>query len=180
MAQDQRRDRIGKRDTADDFGSDLRMPLNFLEFFLCQRPWFRQDVFGDRELADVVQERRCLETLDFHVRHPERRRNLDGIDLHTPDVPLADFVLGVDGQGECFDRREMEIRDLLHPLLLFGAALNQECVRAVGEEEWRSRQRRPSRTRRMLRSISLGEAHGEGGRRGEARSRTVGWLVAPS
>ena len=73
VAEDQRRDRIRKRHAGDDLRADLRMDADLLEFFRRQRPGLREDVLGHRELADVVQQRRGLDALDFSaptVRSP--------------------------------------------------------------------------------------------------------------
>ena len=73
VAEDQRRHRIRERHGADDLGADLRMHADLLELFLRQRAGLRQDVLRHRELADVVQQRRGLDALDFGVGHAERR-----------------------------------------------------------------------------------------------------------
>ena len=57
MAQDQRRDRIGKRDRRDDVGADLRDDADLLELLRGERPRLREDVLGHGQLADVVQQR---------------------------------------------------------------------------------------------------------------------------
>ena len=65
VAEDQRRHRIGERHRGDDLRADLRVNADLLEFFLRQRAGLRQDVLGHRQLADVVQQRRGLDALDF-------------------------------------------------------------------------------------------------------------------
>ena len=65
MAENQRRHRIGERHRRDDLGADLRMDPDLLELFLRERARLREDVLGDGELADVVQQRRRLDALDF-------------------------------------------------------------------------------------------------------------------
>ena len=54
VAQDERRNRIGERHAADDFGSHLRVDADLLKLFLRERAGFGEDVFRHRELADVV------------------------------------------------------------------------------------------------------------------------------
>ena len=65
MAQNQRRDGVGERNRRDDFGADLGVDADLLEFFLGQRSGFRQDVLGHRELPDVVEQRRRLDALNL-------------------------------------------------------------------------------------------------------------------
>ena len=113
VAEDQRRHRIRKRHAADDFGADLRVDADLLELFLRQRSGLRQDVLGHRELADVVQQRRGLDALDLVLRHAERARQPGGVHLHAADVALRGLILGVDGQRQRLDRRQMQVRHLL-------------------------------------------------------------------
>jgi hypothetical protein len=119
VAEDQRRDRIRKRHAADDFGADLRMNPDLLEFFLGQRPWFREDVLGHRQLADVVQQRGGLDALDLGFGHAKRARQPRGVDLDAPDVALRGLILRVDGERKRFNRGQVQIRHLRHvPLLI--------------------------------------------------------------
>ena len=62
MAQNQRRNRIWERHARDDFGADLRMDPDFLEFFRRQRTGLREDVFRDGQFPDVMQKRGGLDT----------------------------------------------------------------------------------------------------------------------
>ena len=50
-----------KRDGLDDLGADLRVNLHLLALVRGQRAWLREDVLGNRKLADVVQERGDLD-----------------------------------------------------------------------------------------------------------------------
>src|SRR5215468_6881576 len=58
MAKNQIVDRAGERNVAQDLRSDARMNLDALELLGGQRGRFGQDVFGNRQVADVVQQRR--------------------------------------------------------------------------------------------------------------------------
>ena len=131
MAENERRDRIRERHAADDFGADLRVNADLLELFLRQRARLRQDVFGDGELADVVEQRRGLHTLNFVVRHAERARQSGGVHLHPADVALGRLILGVDGERQRFDRGQMQVRNLLHVPLLILDAPEVDLVGAV-------------------------------------------------
>ena len=128
VAEDERRHRIGERHAADDLGADLRVDADLLELLLRERSRLGEDVLGDRELADVVQERRRLHALDLGVRHAERPRQARRVDLDAPDVALRRLVLRVDGERERFDGRQVQVRDLLHvPLLILHAARGRPC-----------------------------------------------------
>ena len=142
MAEDQRRDRIGERHCRDDLRPDLRMDADFLEFLLCERARLRQHVLGHGELADVVQQRGGLDALNLVRRQSRRSRQAGRIHLYPPDVRLRRLILGVDGAGQRFDGREMQIRGLLDvPLLVLDAA-HVDLIGAVGQIDRRERQRR--------------------------------------
>src|SRR2546422_3820529 len=53
----------------DDLSAHLRVDADFLELFLRQRARLRQDVLGDRELADVVQQRRDRKSTRLNSSH---------------------------------------------------------------------------------------------------------------
>ena len=157
MAEDQRRDRIRERHRADDVRADLRMRANLLELFRRQRPRLREDVLGHGELADVVQQRCRLDALDVVVRHPERPRHRGGVELHAADVRLRGLILGVDGERQRLDRREMQIGHLAHVALLVLDAPEVDLVGAIRQVERRGRERRDP-LRRPARSPSTSRA----------------------
>src|SRR5262245_533985 len=66
VAKNQFVDWAGERNVAQDLGSDARMNLDALELLGGERGRFRQDVLRNRQVADVVQQRRRSHGL--HVR----------------------------------------------------------------------------------------------------------------
>ena len=161
MAEDQRRDRIRERHRADDVGADLRMGADLLELFRRQRPRLREDVLGHRQLADVVQQRCRLDALDLVVRHAHGPGDGGGIELDAADVRLRGLVLGVDGEGQRFDRRQVQVRHLADVALLVLDAPEVDLVGAVGEDERRQRQRRDP-VRRQVDDQPGGDGGGAG------------------
>ena len=141
MAEDQRRHRVRERDGADDVGADLRVRADLLELFGRERPRLRQDVLGHGQLADVVQQRGRLDSLDVVLGHPERAGERRGVQLHAPDVGLRGLVLRVDRQRERFDRRQVQVRHLAHVALLVVDPAEIDLVAAVGQVERRRRER---------------------------------------
>ena len=128
VAEDERRHRVGERHRADDLGADLRVDADLLELLLGERSRLRQDVLGHRQLADVVEQRRGLHALDLVVGHAERLGDAGGVDLHAADVALRGLVLGVDGQRQRLDRRQVQVGHLLHvPPLVLDAARGRPC-----------------------------------------------------
>ena len=148
VAQNERRDRIGERNTSNDLGPDLRMNSNFLEFFLRERARLRKNVLGYRQLADVVQERRSFHALDLALGHPDAFRKARGKDLHPTDVRLAGAILRVDRQRQRFNSREVQIRDFLHVTLLVLDAAQIDLVAAIGEIQRRRGEHRDPVVRR--------------------------------
>jgi hypothetical protein len=51
-----------------------------------ERAWLRQNVFGHRELADVVQQRRGAHALHFERGQAHLGCEVRGVELHAPDV----------------------------------------------------------------------------------------------
>jgi hypothetical protein len=144
VAQDQRRHRIRERHGADDVGADLRVDANFLELLLRQGTRLRQDVLGHRELADVVQQRRGLDALNFRVGHAEPARDARGIDLDTADMRLRGLIFRVDRERQRFDGGQVQVRHFLNVTTLVVDATEVNLVGAVGEvERRRGQQRQP-------------------------------------
>ena len=164
MGEDQWRHGVRKRNGGDDFGADLGMDADLLEFLLGQRSRLRQDVFRDRQLPDVVQQRGRLDALDVGCRQTEGPRQSGGVQLHAPDVHLGQLVLRVDGAGEGFDRGQVQIRSLLHVALLVFDPPHVDLVGAVREVQRRERQRRQPVPRVV---------HERGGQRGGAGAHEV-------
>ena len=112
MIQDQRRDGVRERHRRDDLGADLRMDPDLLKLFVGERTWLREDVLGDGQLSDVVQQRGCLDRFDLGVGHAECLGQARGIDLDAANVVVRRVILGLDGQRERFHRGQMQ---LAHP-----------------------------------------------------------------
>src|SRR5207245_11279226 len=110
MAEAEWRNRVREGHAADDLRADLRMDANLLEFFLSERTRLRQDVFGHRELPDVMQQRGGLHALDLVFRHAARARESGGVPLHAPAVALRRLILHLDGQRVPLDRRALLAR----------------------------------------------------------------------
>src|SRR5208337_4486118 len=95
MGSNDRYDRVGELHAFEDFRSDKRMNLHFLEFFRRQAAWFRNDMFGDRELSDVMQQGSGLQGLHFVMLDVEVLRDLNGIDAHSLQVIVSSLILGL-------------------------------------------------------------------------------------
>ena len=65
-----RGDRIGKGDALQDFSADDGMDLHLFELFRRQSAGLVDDVLGNGELADIVQQRGSAKGFDFLGRTP--------------------------------------------------------------------------------------------------------------
>ena len=130
MAFDVRRDRIRERHGADDVCADLRVDAHALVLVGRQPPRLREDVLGDRQLADVVQQRGHLHAFHLVRRHACCAGELRGSGLHAADVvvvrPMRSIEgLGarVDGERERLDAVNVQLGHLLQvPLLILDPA----------------------------------------------------------
>ncbi len=142
MAVDDRRDRIGKRHRRDNLGAHLRMHLHPLELFVGQRTGLRQDVLRHGELADVVQQRRRPDALDVGRRHAHDARQPSGMHLDATDARGRRLVLGVDGQRQRLDGRQVHVRHLAGASPFVFHAIGVDPVGPVRQVERTDQQRR--------------------------------------
>jgi hypothetical protein len=111
-----------------------------------ERTRLREDVLRDRELADVVQQRRGLHPLDLALRHVQRPSQRRRVELHAADVRLRRLVLCVDRERQRFNCGQVQIRGFLHTALLFLDASAVGLVAPVRQGEWREgEQHQPGR-----------------------------------
>ena len=150
MALDDRRHGVREGHVRDDLGADLRMDLHPLELFLRQRARLRQNVLGHGQLADVVQQRGGSQALDVRLRHAHRLGNAGRVGLHLANVRRRRLVLGVDGQRERLDRRQVQIGHLSHAALLGIHAIEVEPVGPVDQIQRNQHQRDQARVGRLV------------------------------
>ena len=118
------------------------MNLHFFEFFRRQAARFRDDVLGNRQLADIVQQGRGLQGLHPLPVNLKFLRNLDGVDANSLQVVVSCLILGLDGECQRFDGAHMQVSHLFDvPLLVFQFA-EVKAVRTVDEVHHRKRQQR--------------------------------------
>ena len=84
------------------------MNLHLLEFFRRQFSRLRNDVLGHRKLSDVVQHRCRLQCLSLVRAQSQFLGQFHGVHAHPLQVLASRFVLGFDGQRQCFDRPQMQ------------------------------------------------------------------------
>ena len=111
---DNRHHRIGKADALQDLRSDYRVNLHLLELFRGKPARFRNDVFGNGQLANVVQEGGGLQSFHRLRRDVQIFRDFDGINAHALQVIVGGVVFGLNSERQGFDGAHVEIRHLLH------------------------------------------------------------------
>ena len=163
VTKDNGRHRHGERHGRDDLGANLRMDANLGELLGRERPRLRQDVRRDGELPDVVQQRRGAHRLDFARGHVEHLGQTGRVGLHAPDVDTGHLVFRVDGRGQRFNRRQVQVGGLLHVALCLEPA-QIDAIGAIGEVDRREGQRRQPHANPV---------HDPGGERGRAGADEV-------
>ena len=140
VAENQRRDRIRKRNARNDFRADLGVNPNFLEFLRRERTRLRKNVLGNRQLSNVMQKRRGLDRLYFLARNPNRFGEPAGVELHAENVRIAHLIFRVDRPGERFDSGEVQVRRAL--AVPFGLETpHMDFVGAIRQIDRRQQQR---------------------------------------
>ncbi len=134
VGRDQRGDRVGEGHVLQDLRPYDRVGLDLLELLERQRPGLREDVLGHGQVADVVQQRRRLESRDFVLRHADDPREADRVRLHLADLHRGRAVPGLDGQRKRLDRGELHLRRALHLGLFLLDPVDEEAVAPVRED----------------------------------------------
>ena len=116
-------DRVREPDAADDTGAHSRVNLHLLELGGGQLAGLVEYVFGDGELAHVVQERARLQRFEFRVAHVQESSEFDGVDARTAYVPVRGLVFRVNGDCQRLDGAHVQLRRLTRaPQLFFQSA----------------------------------------------------------
>ena len=131
VREDQRCHRVRERHRLQDLRSHPGMDLQPLELFVRQRALLRQDMLGDRQVADVVQQRRGSDPAHRVFTHPDGARETFTVGLHQLQEVARREVLGVDGEGQRFDDCQLQFGHLPHLPLFFGDALRVHPVAAI-------------------------------------------------
>ena len=106
---DDRQDGPGERDRVEDGRADLRVLLDLGELLLRQPPRLEQDVLRDAEFADVVQQRPGRQAVQVVPGQPHVPGGGDGVALDAQDVLVGVLVLGVNGEREALDGRQVQV-----------------------------------------------------------------------
>ncbi len=98
---------------------DQRMDLHLLEFFRRQSPRLRNNVLRNRQLPNVMQQRRRLQRFHLGFAHVELFGHLDRIHSDPLQMVMRRLVLRLNCQRQRFNRAHVQVRHLFHvPLLV--------------------------------------------------------------
>lgn len=89
-------DRVGETYTLENVRSDNRMDLHLREFFLRQFAWLIKDVFGNRELANVVQQGSGKQGPHLQIIQTERLAHPRHIDADAQKVIMGALIFSLD------------------------------------------------------------------------------------
>src|SRR6266513_4434337 len=100
MSSDDRHYGIRKPHTLQNFRAHQGMNFHFLKFFRGEPSGLRDDVFGHREFADVVQQRGGMQSLKLRSIHSQFLGYFDGIDTDALQMFMSSVILGFNGQRQ--------------------------------------------------------------------------------
>ena len=113
MRPDDRHDRIRKFHLFENLRPNNRMNLHLLEFFRSKFAGLGNDVFGNGEFADVMQNRRSLQSLGIVLAETKIFRNFHSVDANPLQVIVSGVILGLNCQRQGFDGSQVKVGYLL-------------------------------------------------------------------
>ncbi len=116
------------------------MDLHLFEFFRSQRAGLGDNVLGNRQFADVVQQRRRAERLHLVGRKTQPFGYFNGVDAHTLQMIVRGMVFGLNRQRQGLNRPQLQSCHGFHvPLFIFQFA-QVHPVGAIDHEHGRESQ----------------------------------------
>ena len=129
------RHRPGKLDVLQDIIPRLRMRLDQAELHLRQLRRFAQDLRRQRDLPDVVEERRHPDSVEILIRKPHLHRDRPRQIRNPPLMAGGIGILRFDGQGQRFERcphRPPQVDQRPVQVLLLLATVRERPLEVVG------------------------------------------------
>src|ERR1700734_1072642 len=145
---------IRKLDLFQNLSPDDGMDLHLLEFFGREFPRLRDDVFRNRELADVMQNRRSLQGFGFVFVQAKIFGEFHGVNAHPLKMLVGGVVFGFDGEHESFNGWQVKIRYLIG---MSGFILELAQIKPGGPVH--EVNRRQDEKRRLPSDMPVQEAH---------------------
>ena len=113
-------DRIGKVHSPKNIATDGRMDFHFGEFRLRKFTWLIENVFWDRELSDIMQQRASEQRLQLRFSKPKELSHLCGIDLSSTHVPMGRLIFSVDSDSQRLNGIHVNVGHFLYMLATYG------------------------------------------------------------
>ncbi len=132
MVSDDGHDRIREVDAFQNLGADQRVGFELFELFAGEFAGLGDDVFGDGQFADVVEQGGGLQRLQVLSGYAEFTAEFHGVDLDALQVVVGGMVLGVNRQCQSLNGAQVQRGHLLG-VVLFGFQFLQ--VHSVGAKD---------------------------------------------
>ena len=149
MGTDDRRNRIREADLLHDLSAHDGVGFHLLELVRSKFAGLRDDVFGDREFADVVQQSGGAESFELALAQSQFFADGDGVDFDSFEMVVGGLVFCLYGERKHFDRSAMERGDffgvgalLIGTFFFIFQAAHIQAVRAIDDVENRQQQER--------------------------------------
>ncbi len=100
----------------EDLRAELNVRLHGFPFIRIERAALVQNIFGNADLADVVEDGAKSNFFDFYVGHVQGFGDERGVSGNLLRVALSVVILGVDGEGQGRDGIEDRLRKRVRSL----------------------------------------------------------------
>src|SRR3989454_480420 len=126
-----RNNRVREFNSSQNIRTDNRMNFHFLELFRSKTSWLGENVFGDRELANVVQHGGGANGIQLGFIQPKVLGNLDRINLHPAQMIVGGVILRFNREGKRLDGAQMKRSNFLGVFLLGSETAQVSLIGAV-------------------------------------------------
>jgi hypothetical protein len=96
------------------------MDFHFGEFRLREFAWLIENVFWDRELSDIMQQRPSEQRLQLRFSKPKEFSHLCRVDLGSTHVPMSRLIFSVDGYSQRLNSIHVNVGHFLYVLATYG------------------------------------------------------------
>ena len=146
MVADNGRHRVGEAHSFQDLGAHHRMNLHLFEFFPRQFAGLRNDVFGNGQLADVVQQRGRAQSFQLAFIQAHVLAHFNGVHLHPLQMVVRGVILGFNRESKRFDGSEVQRCHLFGVFLIVFHSAEKKVIGTVDQINDGNGQQRPSPT----------------------------------
>jgi hypothetical protein len=112
--------RIREVNAPENVTTHSRVNLHFCKLGFGKLAWLVQNVFGHRQLANIMKQRSGEKSLQLLTANIEKSPHLRGVNLCPANVPVSGLVLCVDRNCQRLNCVHVNLRHLLDVLALSG------------------------------------------------------------